>query len=321
MASGQTEHYGLSQWESGDAFLREEFNEDHRKVDAALHELKATVERIHYNTYNLALQHYYDRKETGFKKALVFDGFLDESMVASKSTAVVVTGAAARLWRAAQPALSWGNTSGNYQLKNGPFQTPMTTAEGPMLVRSFTFPYQCDSTSSSASLGLYRNGALVWEKTGLRLSASANFTPTTVTLEEPVLLTPGDSFYFKLTGNIIGFYIYTTNNGHALSGSVTFDDLSGTTGRLTAASTEGLPAWERASLYLRYAGGAVTPTLPEVTLTRADSRQTLNLNGEPCTEDRWALGPGADRLALTLDLSTGPDGTCAVYDYGILLMG
>ena len=36
MASGQTEHYGLSQWESGDSFLREEFNQDHGKIDAAL---------------------------------------------------------------------------------------------------------------------------------------------------------------------------------------------------------------------------------------------------------------------------------------------
>ncbi len=38
MASGQTEHYGLSQWESGDAFLREEFNRDHANIDGALAE-------------------------------------------------------------------------------------------------------------------------------------------------------------------------------------------------------------------------------------------------------------------------------------------
>ena len=36
MASGRTEHYGLSLWESGDSFLREEFNEDHGKIDNAL---------------------------------------------------------------------------------------------------------------------------------------------------------------------------------------------------------------------------------------------------------------------------------------------
>ena len=36
MATNQTEHYGLSQWEPEDSFLREEFNQDHRKIDAAL---------------------------------------------------------------------------------------------------------------------------------------------------------------------------------------------------------------------------------------------------------------------------------------------
>ncbi len=38
MASGQTEHYGLSQWESGDAFLREEFNGDFQRIDEGLEE-------------------------------------------------------------------------------------------------------------------------------------------------------------------------------------------------------------------------------------------------------------------------------------------
>lgn len=36
MASNYTEHYGLCQWEATDQVLREEFNEDNAKVDAAL---------------------------------------------------------------------------------------------------------------------------------------------------------------------------------------------------------------------------------------------------------------------------------------------
>lgn len=34
--STQTEHIGLHQWESTDPFLREDFNEDNRKIDEAL---------------------------------------------------------------------------------------------------------------------------------------------------------------------------------------------------------------------------------------------------------------------------------------------
>ncbi len=37
MASGQTEHYGLSQWAAEDSFLREEFNEDFRNIDEAIY--------------------------------------------------------------------------------------------------------------------------------------------------------------------------------------------------------------------------------------------------------------------------------------------
>ena len=33
MASGQTAHYGLSQWEPEDSFLREEFNANFSKID------------------------------------------------------------------------------------------------------------------------------------------------------------------------------------------------------------------------------------------------------------------------------------------------
>ena len=36
MASNYTEHYGLCQWEATDQVLRTEFNEDNRKIEAAL---------------------------------------------------------------------------------------------------------------------------------------------------------------------------------------------------------------------------------------------------------------------------------------------
>lgn len=36
MANAQTEHYGLNQWSPGDPVLREEFNQDNAKIDAAL---------------------------------------------------------------------------------------------------------------------------------------------------------------------------------------------------------------------------------------------------------------------------------------------
>lgn len=43
MASNQTVHYGLNQWQPEDKVLREEFNGDNQKVDTALHSLAEEV--------------------------------------------------------------------------------------------------------------------------------------------------------------------------------------------------------------------------------------------------------------------------------------
>ena len=42
MASGQTQYYGLNQWEAQDQVLRTEFNGDNAKIDGALHRLEST---------------------------------------------------------------------------------------------------------------------------------------------------------------------------------------------------------------------------------------------------------------------------------------
>ena len=42
MASGQTEHYGLNQWEANDQVRREEFNADNLKIDTLLKKLVPT---------------------------------------------------------------------------------------------------------------------------------------------------------------------------------------------------------------------------------------------------------------------------------------
>ena len=51
MATNQTQHYGLNQWELSDSVVMEEFNEDNRKIDAALHNILSAIPRIHAGTY------------------------------------------------------------------------------------------------------------------------------------------------------------------------------------------------------------------------------------------------------------------------------
>lgn len=51
MASNYTEHFDLCQWEATDQVLREEFNQDHLKVDTALGDLKASVVQTAVGSY------------------------------------------------------------------------------------------------------------------------------------------------------------------------------------------------------------------------------------------------------------------------------
>ena len=127
MASSYTANYGLCQWAPENAFLREEFNQDNAKIDAAL---KAAEERAEekaraaeakadralsgledqsYNVYNLILQNDYEGKYTGYKKALLYDGFLDESRIAGKSDSLVVTSGKLVLSGTGQGNLSLGS--------------------------------------------------------------------------------------------------------------------------------------------------------------------------------------------------------------------
>ena len=45
MASGQTQYYGLSQWEAADKVERVDFNSDNAKIDGALHTLAEQAEK------------------------------------------------------------------------------------------------------------------------------------------------------------------------------------------------------------------------------------------------------------------------------------
>lgn len=51
MASNYTENYGLCQWDATDQVLREEFNQDHAKIDTALGDLKANVVQTAVGSY------------------------------------------------------------------------------------------------------------------------------------------------------------------------------------------------------------------------------------------------------------------------------
>ena len=184
MAGGYTANYGLCQWQPTDKFLREEFNGDNAKIDAALKaaeeraeekaqaaETKADralsgLEAADYNIYNLLLQSEYEGKYTGYKKALLYDGFLDESRVASKSTAVQIKDRAARLSKSGQGDITTARTSGFCFLGDDPCSTGTKTATGGGVLTGITFSfYPSDNYGCSTQLTVTYNGEAVASQT------------------------------------------------------------------------------------------------------------------------------------------------------------
>ena len=92
-----TPNYRLHQWLPEDKFLRTDFNEDFSTIDAALGKTErsarravAGLERQGSDLYNLLLQNDYEGKTTGWKRALVFDGFQDGAGIAQKDEALIL---------------------------------------------------------------------------------------------------------------------------------------------------------------------------------------------------------------------------------------
>lgn len=51
MATNQTQHYGLNQWELSDSVVMADFNADNQKVDAALHSILSSIPHVCSGSY------------------------------------------------------------------------------------------------------------------------------------------------------------------------------------------------------------------------------------------------------------------------------
>ena len=129
MASNYTERYGLCQWEAVDSFVRTEFNQDNGRIEAALGRVEDLAASAGRNVAELLLQQYYEGKDTGWKQALVFDGFQDQQLIASMTEGVLRSQGRVVLSGTGQGDVELGCTATNNSLANRP-QTKTCTATG-----------------------------------------------------------------------------------------------------------------------------------------------------------------------------------------------
>ena len=335
MASNYTANYGLCQWEPGDKFLREEFNGDNEKLDTVLERAEEKADRAlsgleaaDYNLYNLLLQNDYEGKYTGYKKALLYDGFMDGSGIEDASPGF--------LWSKGQYTLSAqgesdrdmgiGGSRGSLEMESSTL-----TARGNGSWTGFTCKLHNISSATLSSKVEYTiivNGETALAGTGSSVSVgSRSAQEHTITFSQPVPLARGDLYCLHLKSGNVNFVFYCASDGSSLGGQFHIQPLSATTGTLTTVSRPlpacgGLMAWVRhttgATVTFAVTGGEGEPR----TLTPAGSRTTQNLQRVNCTESAFRLDEARAEgaCAFSLGMALGALNLGRVYDYGVVLL-
>ena len=265
-----TPNYRLHQWEPEDKFLRTDFNEDFSTIDAALGKTERSARASAYNVYNLMLQSDYEGKYTGYKKALLFDGFQDESGIASRSDAIqwgtgrlILTGTGE-----SDRSMGYGSVGGM------DVSTEVYTAAGSGTWTGCTCKVK-NSAETSRTLEfrytVFVNGSTVLSGTQNEGSISYRGTQEwQITFSNGVKLNRGDRFQLKLQTSNSYLALYYQNDNLHLGGTLHVTPRSGKSGQvLTVSHTlpecDGMRAFRlqgrvcAAGAGIRFRGGCLPP--------------------------------------------------------------
>ena len=345
MASGYTTNYGLCQWQRSDKFLREEFNQDNAKLDAALkaaedraaaeaRSAQQTADRAlngldttNYNLYGLMLQNDYEGKSTGWKKALLFDGFWDSRGISQKSDTLVLGDGCISMNGVGSNDVDLGyGEKLDFSLSSKPITM---VREGS--VTGFQYKVRCNmfvDTTVSVNFALTVNGTIKASGTAdpilLPALGSKEFTQM---LPEAVPVAAGDVVVLRVSYHEDDADIHADSSGTYLGGKIFIRTQTELTGHIITIR-QNLPAqWSVALGWVRHKGGQVSLSLDNGSgglypFTTVGDRDTQTITGITCTERSFrldqGLGPGSWAVRLDAALNGSPE--MAIYDYGIALL-
>lgn len=333
MASGYTANYRLCQWQPEDQFLREEFNHDNEKIDTALDRAEGKADRAlsglenqSYNIYNLLLQADYEGKETGYKKALLFDGFTDSSRIASKSDALVLGNGKLTL----SPSIEADETvynGGNYQYATYAETTAgtVTAPGGATLSRLYcVWRAKSDNQSNVAITFTFVVNEHILHSEVHRLDFTTTEQKAYIDLQRPIHVAKGDQIYFTCSG--LTTYLQMPviyPSGTRLYAGYVFYPTSGGSVSLTT-RTEVLPAWDRLRVWVRHKGGSLALSVSvdgtTAALTPAGTSAVTELQGTSCTESAFVLERSfpAGSVSFLLELMPTSGSAVELFDYGAI---
>ena len=313
-----TENYSLHQWEAEDPFLRTDFNGDFSKIDAALGRAERSSRANAYNLYNLLLQSQYEGKYTGYKKALLFDGFLDESGVKSVTAGLGVDGPNRSLFldSTGQGNLDRGlGHATNSRLQAGSYWEEEVTPAGNGTLTAIQL--YCDGPGR---FELYEGEVL------LDSGAAGENTEgvALVTFSLSAQLSAGRSYRVRFV-NCAG-YALTVGRASESGGfgyRLCITPIQAVSGTLITKTLALESAPEQAMAWVRHSEGTVTLALGNgeeawTPMTAGEGGPATELNGAACIETPFRLEnlPVLESLAVRLTVAGN---NVRVYDYGVIL--
>lgn len=341
--STKTEHIGLHQWEIMDPFLREDFNQDHSLIDDAVKRTEGKADRalsgleeVGYNVYNLLLRDYYEGKYTGFKRGLMFDGFLDESRISSwEGGAYRDTEAhTVSIDTEGQPNVERPATSST--LKSASTKQYITqdwVAQGNGTITAVSVYGNCPSYGVSQKVSLS-----IWQGDEKLADAAAEIlfvkdSPAWYEFSVNCPIRKNKVYQFRFyntgsggsTGDIFCYHVQSEESEPPIALGITVTGGGSTTGAMNS-TTEQLGPWKHAVCYVRHNGqGQVGVKLGDgsgkwESAENTGSSAVETMEGEPCMESIFHLDSAQlkETAALQLTMTAQSGNAPVIYDYGII---
>ncbi len=343
--SAKTEHIGLHQWESTDSFLREDFNQDHGLIDDAVKRTEGKAERalsgleaVGYNVYNLLLRDYYEGKYTGFKRGLIFDGFLDESHISSWEGSA---------YRNTEDHTVSIDTVGQSSVPRPETNTTLMSA-GPK--QSIIQEWTAQGNGVITAVSVYGESPSYGNAHKVAFSIWQNGEKLADASEKLLFTKTGAAWYeFSIScpihkGETYEFQFYNTGSGGSSGDILCYRDTSGainsplalgitvtpkgsSTGAMVSIPTQ-IGQWRYAVCYIRWSGdGQLTAELgsgngPWEFMEPGGSVSAEIMDKLPCMEAAFTLESAdiKETAAFRLSMAARDGKVPIVYDYGVIFM-
>jgi len=328
MPSNYTPNYRLSQWEADDRVVRTDFNADNLAIDTALgalaeqaKRLERAAERANYNAYNLILQRAYAGEYTGWRKDLIFDGFQDDSKIASMTEGLLLS--------TGRPGLFLNSDTQNADVNYG-YRFDNTLAAG----QSASSEWVCNRAGTITQITLYMSGeaslkleALSSGKSWQNTAKSQTYTVVEVSMNLPA--DPGETYRLTVTAK-------TAVKMSSNTGSVPFGFKMAITPRLPQASSgtmiskpysldrdvQHVQVWLRRRVTIMQDISVRFDSTGDWILQKARrSYDGNNFWGEECISDVFqlqAVPAGSKTIEIKLDFKwLSPLPNTVIYDYRV----